>query len=108
MLTKAICYIKARYRVHQMLKRYPTLKQAASKREVESIIKGVAKHLYRKRKNRKEKTDNDLTIDKYCSRCENAYRWDYGKQTVCDISQATVSQYRTGKCENFKEDFKKC
>lgn len=108
MLTKAICYIKARYRVHQMLKRYPTLKQAASKREVESIIEGVAKHLYRQRKNKRKETDEDLTIDKYCRRCKNANRWDYGKQTVCDISQATVSKYRTRECENFKEDVKKC
>ena len=30
MLTKAICYIKARYRVHQMLKRYPTLNQSST------------------------------------------------------------------------------
>ena len=108
MLTKAICYIKARYRVHQMLKRYPTLKQAASRREVESIIEGVAKHLYRNRKNKTNEADDDLTLDKYCRRCKNGFRWDYGKQTVCDISQATVSQYRTGKCEHFKEDYTKC
>lgn len=108
MLTKAICYIKARYRVDQMLKRYPTLKQAASKREIKSIIEGVARHLYRNRKNKTNEMDNDLTIDKYCRRCKNGFRWDYGKQTVCDISQAIVSKYRTGKCEHFKEGYTKC
>lgn len=71
MLTKVICYIKARYRVRQMLKRFPTLKQAASKREIESIIEGVAKHLYSQRKNKRKETDEDLTIDKYCRRCKN-------------------------------------
>lgn len=108
MLTRIVCYIKARYRVHKMLQRYPTLKQAASPREVDSIVRGVAKHLYRNRKNKTQETDNVCTIQEYCSRCKNGGRWDYGKQTICGISNATVSKYRTGKCEHFNEDYKKC
>ena len=111
---KATYYVKACKKIRDMLREFPTIKQTLSRKERQKLTVDLAKYLQRKDEEKNgvethtcedsEDESSVFTKEEYCKHC--IYHSYINRQVICDLSGHTVSKFRKGRCEKFKEGYK--
>ncbi len=105
---KVSYYIKAKRRIRDMLRQFPSIKRTLTFSEKQKLTADLARHLQKQSEEaaRQREADSHIhTKSEYCRHCIYS-TYTVGKQVMCEATNRFISERHRGKCDKYKEGYK--